>query len=280
MVDAGRDGGGALGLVVLDETVVGVALPTMQRDLDMSQVTSHWVINAYLLVFTGLAAAGGKLGDIVDIRRLFVAGVAVFGLASLASGFAQHSAWLITGRAIQGIGAAVIFPTSVAMITNVFPLEQRGLAFGIHTGVGGTFLALGPLVGGFFTEVLSWRWIFWINLPVVVGVVLITMAAWVTSPREGRSVPIDYPGLISLVVGLSALVTGLMQGAEWGWSDPVTRVLLAGGAAILLVFVLVEARVASPLVEIALFRNATFTGTNLSRNDPSRLVTEKCKVKK
>ena len=137
-----------------------------------------------------------------------------------------------------------------------------------------------PLVGGFFTEVLSWRWIFWINLPVVVGVVLITMAAWVTSPREGRSVPIDYPGLISLVVGLSALVTGLMQGAEWGWSDPVTRVLLAGGAAILLVFVLVEAREASPLVEIALFRNATFTGTNLSRNDSSRLVTERCKVKK
>lgn len=146
---------GVLGLVVLDETVVGVALPTIRHDLGMSQVASHWVVNAYLLVLASLAAAGGRLGDLIDFKRAFIGALAVFGLASLAAGLSQDSAWIITARSIQGIGAAVIFPSTVAMITHVFPPEQRGLAFGIQTATGGVFMSLGPLVGGFFTEVLS-----------------------------------------------------------------------------------------------------------------------------
>ena len=186
--------GGVLGLVVLDETVVGVALPTIRDELGMSQVAAHWVVNAYLLVFSGLAAAAGRLGDIVDIKRLFIVGVLIFGVASLASGFARDGAWLITMRALQGMGAAIVFPTSVAVIPLVFPPEQRGVAFGIHTAIGGVFMSLGPLVGGFFTETLSWRWIFWINLPVVVAVALVMSAAWMAPTREGRRSRVDLPG--------------------------------------------------------------------------------------
>ena len=169
--------GGSLGLVVLDETILGVALPTIREDLAMSLVASHWIISAYLVVFTGLAAAAGKTGDLVDIKTFFVAGVLVFGLSSIACGFALNGAWLITARAIQGIGAAIIFPTSVAMLAKVFPPEQRGLAFGIHVACGGTFMALGPLAGGFMIDVLSWRWIFWITLPVAAAVALIVWTA-------------------------------------------------------------------------------------------------------
>ncbi len=259
--------GGVLGVAMLDETVVGVALPTIRHDLGMSQVTSHWVVNAYMLVFTGFVAAGGRFGDIFGHRGFCVLGLAIFGLASLACGFAQDSASLITARAIQGLGAAIIFPASIAMITIVFPPEQRGLAFGINTTIAGVFMSLGPLVGGFFTEVLSWRWIFWVNLPFVAAIALVVLATWVQPKRD--SVPkqatqsIDYRGLVTLVVGLSALVTALMQGVEWGWSAPSTLTLLAVGAIVLMLFTGIESRATEPMVDIGLFRNATFTGSNL-----------------
>ncbi len=255
--------GGVLGMVVLDETVVGVALPTIRHDLGMSQVASHWVVNAYLLVLSSLAAAGGRLGDLIDFKRTFNCGLAIFGLASLAAGLSQDGAWIITARSVQGIGAAVIFPSAVAMITHVFPPEQRGLAFGIQTATGGVFMSLGPLVGGFFTEVLSWRWVFWINLPIVVVIVLIVSVAWVNPPREGPPPRPDFVGLIALVPGLGALVLGLMQGAVWGWSAPATVAFLAGGAGMMVVFIVVELRVSEPVIEVALFRNATFSGSNL-----------------
>jgi EmrB/QacA subfamily drug resistance transporter len=254
---------GVLGMIVLDETVVGVALPTIRNDLGMSQVGSHWVVDSYLLVFTSLAAAGGRLGDLIDMKRVFIAGLAVFGIASLAAGLSEDGTAIITARGIQGIGAAIIFPTSVAMITQVFPAEQRGLAFRIQTMTGGTFISLGPLVGGFFTEVISWRWVFWINLPFVVVIAFIMSVAWLTPPRQGRSPRPDLPGLITLVLGLGALVLGIMQGAVWGWSAAATVVLLAGGTVMILVFAVVESRVSEPLVEVTLFRNATITGSNL-----------------
>lgn len=256
--------GGALGLVVLDETIVGVALPTIRHDLAMNLVASHWIISTYLVVFAGLAAAAGKTADLVDIRRFFVAGVLVFGLSSMACGFAHSGAWLITARAVQGIGAAIIFPTSVAMLAKVFPPEQRGLAFGIHVACGGTFMALGPLTGGFMIEVLSWRWIFWINLPVAAAVALIVWTGWQGAPRAGSAPRFDYAGLLTLVLGLGAGVLGLMQGADWGWSAPATLAALAGGAVLLVAFVVIEARRTAPLIEVRLFRNATFTSANLA----------------
>lgn len=255
--------GTVLGIVTLDETVVGVALPTMIRDLDLTTVASHWVINAYLLVFTGLAAAAGRLGDIIGLRRLFVIGIAIFGLASLACGFAQNGTWLIAMRAVQGIGAAVIFPGSLAMMTHAFPEEQRGLAMGIYGSIGTLLLSLGPLAGGFFSEYLSWRWIFWINPPIVVVVVLMVLAAWHDPPTEARSVKLDIPGLIALVVGLGLAVSAIMQGPDWGWSNPAIWLLLAAGVAALIVFVMIELRVAQPLIDVVLFRNGAFTTFNL-----------------
>lgn len=241
--------GGSLGLVVLDETILGVALPT---------------ISAYLVVFAGFAAAAGKIGDLVDIRKFFVAGVLVFGLSSMACGFALNGAWLITARAVQGIGAAIIFPTSVAMLAKVFPPEQRGLAFGVHVACGGTFMALGPLTGGFLIAVLSWRWIFWINLPLAAAVAWIVWTGWVGPPRAGTMQRFDYAGLFELIFGLVAVVLGLMQGADWGWSTPATLALLTGGVILLIVFVVIEARKPAPLIEIRLFLNATFTSANLA----------------
>jgi MFS family permease len=245
--------GGVLGLVVLDEMVVGVALPTMRRDLGMSIITSHWVVNAYLLVFTCLAAVGGKLGDIFNIRHLISLGVVIFGLTSLACGFAETPAMLITARALQGLGAAIIFPNGIALINRVFPPEQRGLAFGIQTACGGTFMALGPLVGGFFTETLSWRWIFWINLPVVLVITLILFLA--KTKNEAQSAqrdPFDFLGLTLLIPGLTALVLGFMQAPDWGWTSPVTLSLVAAGAIVTALFIHTELRKPTPRLELSL----------------------------
>ena len=260
---------GVLGLIVFDEAVVGVALPTMRPELGMTLVASHWVVNAYLLTFTCFVAIAGRLGDALGHRDLFVAGIVIFGLASLVAGFAPNGAWLIAARAVQGIGAAVIFPSSWAMMTTNFPPERRGFAFGIQTTVGGIFMSAGPFVGGLFVAMLSWRWIFWINLPIVAAIAVIAIAAG-TQPFEakqtGPSAPkagLDLVGPAALVLGLVALVLVLMEGAGWGWSGTATLALFCGAAVLLALFVVVETRRSDPLIELDLLRIATFTGGNL-----------------
>jgi EmrB/QacA subfamily drug resistance transporter len=255
--------GGVLGLILLDETVVGIALPTIRNDLQMSQITAHWVVNVYLLVFAGLVIAGGKLGDMIGLRRLFVGGVLLFGLASMMAGFADSSAWMLTARGVQGMGAAVIFPASTAVITRVFAPSERGLALGIYAAIGTVFVALGPLVGGFFTDALSWRWIFWINLPLVAAIALVVLVIWTEPAEVPRSTRFDQAGLITLILGLSALVFAIMEGPEWGWQHPLIWALLACGAIILTLFVLAEHQAAEPLIELALFRSPLFTVCSL-----------------
>jgi EmrB/QacA subfamily drug resistance transporter len=257
---------GVLGLIVFDETVVGVALATIRRDLGMSQAASHWVINAYFLTFTCFVALGGRLADGLGYKGFFVLGMSVFGLSSLAAGLAENGAWLNTARAMQGLGAAIVFPCSWAMMTSAFPFEQRGVAFGIQTTVGGIFMALGPLVGGLFSAHASWRWIFWINLPVVAAAVALVWVAWLPSMQERRSSSsggagsIDYSGLATLVLGLCALVIALMEGSSWGWAAPTTLVLLVAGIALLTLFTLIEKRRSAPLIELELLAIPSFTG--------------------
>ncbi len=255
--------GGVLGLVLLDETVVGVALPTIREELGLSEIGSHWVVNAYLLVFACLAAAAGKLGDLIGLRALFSIGVTVFGGASLLCGFAENGAWLIAARSLQGVGAAAIFPCSISMVAVAFPERQHGMALGLVGGIGTTFLALGPLVGGFFTQVVDWRWIFWINpaLALIIGVVV--AAAWANPKHGGPRPRIDLAGLVLLIVGLALLVFGLMQAADWGWATPMVWGAVAAGAAALGAFVWTELAVKAPLIEVDLFRNLTFTSGNL-----------------
>lgn len=251
------------GLIMLDETVVGVALPTLRRDLGLTEVASHWVISAYMLVFTVTAAAGGRLGDLIGFKVLLIVGSTLFGLASLASGFAEEAGVLIGARAVQGLGAAVIFPSTIALVSIAFPKEQRGMAIGILVAIGTTFLALGPLVGGVLTELISWRWIFWINAPIVVLIVAIMTVAWVDSPRESKDAAFDWGGFLTLVAGFGMLVLAIMQGAAWGWTNGPILALLAGGLVGLLLFVVIEQRHDTPLIEVGLFRLASFSACNL-----------------
>ncbi|MCP4318794.1 MAG: MFS transporter [Hyphomicrobiales bacterium] len=255
---------GVLGITVLDETVVGVALPTIRADLVMGQIASHWVVNAYLLTFTCFVAVGGKLSDALGHGRIFLTGATVFALASLAAGLAPSGDWLIAARALQGVGAAIIFPTSMAMVTGSFPPEKRGTAFGVQTTVGGLFMASGPLLGGVFAEALSWRWIFLINLPILMAIALVVALTWkpagarTTQTRTGNA--IDLAGFITLLVGLVALVVSLMQGSDWGWLDRSTMVLFVAGLVLLACFIAVELRRSAPLIELDLLAIKTFAG--------------------
>lgn len=258
-----------LGLVVLDETVVGVALPTIRHELVMSQIASHWVVNAYLLTFACFVAVGGRLGDMFERRIIFMIGAGIFALGSLAAATAPTGGWLIAARALQGIGAAITFPTSFAILTATFPPHRRGSAFGIQTTIAGSFMASGPLIGGLFSEILSWRWIFVINIPVIAATAIVVLAA-LKPTQMGKSTisafhadKFDYPGLIALIVGLSGTVAALMQSSEWGWRAPSTIILLAGGLVTMVLFVFVEVRRAMPLIELDLLRIPTFTGGNL-----------------
>lgn len=253
----------AFGLIMLDETVVAVALPTIQRDLSMSVVLSHWVINSYLLVIAGFIAVGGKLGDIVGYKTLFIAGVFIFGVFSLVAGFTQTSTWMLTARAFQGFGAAVIFPASMALLALTFPVNQRGMAMGIYGAIGSTCSALGPLVGGYLSDEISWRWIFWINIPIICVIVFGFLAAWREPSIEAPRPRVDIPGLITLVVGLSTLVLAIMQGAEWGWDSHLIIGLFITAAVFLSIFCIAELRMREPLIEIDLFKSGTFSSSNL-----------------
>ncbi len=247
------------GLIMLDETVVGVALPTLQQDLGMTKIAAHWVISSYMLVFAAMAAAAGKFGDIIGFRKLMTIGVILFGLTSLAAGFSETSSFLITARSFQGIGAAIIMPSTVAMIMLVFPKDKRGMAVGILAAIGTCFLALGPLVGGFLTEILSWRWIFWINIPISLFILLIVLWIWKDPPREPQTAPFDKYGFFSLVFALGLLVFAIMQGPSWGWTQAFVLASLLTGGALLVLFVMLERQQDAPLLDVRLFRLGPFS---------------------
>lgn len=251
------------GLILLDESVVGLALPTLQSDLGMSLTGSHWIVSAYLLVFACLIAAAGKLGDMIGLRNLVLGAHVIFGLGSLGAGFAESGTWMIVARCIQGIGAAGIFPTALAMVTVAFPKIQRGLAVGFFGAVCLAFLAAGPLVGGAIIQFVSWPWIFWINLPVLMFSAVVILATWIEPARAVTRSKFDVRGFVLLVAGLCMLILAIMQGQEWGWATPLILGLFTGGLLGLALFVLAERKRLDPLVDLGLFRNATFTACNL-----------------
>ena len=255
--------GTALGLFTLDETVVGVALLSIRRDLGLTIVESHWVVNIYLLVLSCLVAASGKLCDIIGFKRIFVSGILLFGAASVACGLAVDDAGILIARAAQGVGAAMIFPASMAMLSIVFPEEERGQAFGIYGAVGCSFMAAGPFVGGLLTEVASWRWIFWINPPVVLVAAAVVWRLWQDPPQPDQTERFDGSGLISLIGGLSLTIFAIMQGPELGWGNPGVWLTLLAGIGIFALFVVIELRVQAPLIDVGLFARLDFTTFNL-----------------
>ena len=253
----------AFGSIMLDETIVATALHTIQKDLSMSQVAADWIINSYLLVIAGFIAVGGKLGDIVGYRILFTAGVLIFAISSLLAGFAENTSMLLATRAVQGIGGAIIFPASMAILALTFPPSQRGFAMGIYGAVGSIMLGSGPIIGGYLTDLISWRWIFWVNVPVAVVVLSLFLSFWKEPVFDTARPKIDMRGLITLILGTGSLVLAIMQGPEWGWTSPLILLLFAAAVVLLITFSLTELKVKQPLIELDLFNNGTFSSANL-----------------
>ena len=251
---------GALSMILIDETVVSVALPSIQRSLDLSGTSLQWVMNAYLLTIAALIAVAGRLSDDFGRLRTFILGVAIFVVCSALGGLSTEGWHLISMRAVQGVGAALMIPSSQAIVTSAFPVQERGRAMGIYAGISLAFMALGPLIGGFLTEQFGWEWVFFINVPVGAITILMTFVARPIGARIPSVGRFDWIGAVLLVAGLTALVFGLMQSSAWGWSDPAVFLAVAGGALAVVLFVLVELRVEAPLIELSLFRSGNFTG--------------------
>jgi EmrB/QacA subfamily drug resistance transporter len=253
----------ALFMVMLDNTVVNVALPSIQRDLDVSTANLEWTVNAYTLTFAVLLVTGGRLGDIFGRRRWFLLGVVVFGASSLFIAFSQTAAWLVAGRAAQGVGAAFMMPATLSIITNAFPPEERGKAIGTWAGASAVALAIGPVVGGFLVEQVSWQSIFLINVPVAVVAVAVTLWATRESRDPTATRTVDVIGVATLTVGLGALVLGLVEGNAWGWTSPRILGLFTLAAGSLVAFFVAEHRVRAPMLDFTYFRSRSFLGANV-----------------
>ncbi|MGB0121766.1 MAG: MFS transporter [Solirubrobacterales bacterium] len=251
----------ALFMVMLDNTVVNVALPSIQRDLGTSISGLEWIVNGYTLSFAVLLAVGGRMGDIFGRRKMFVVGVIIFTFASTTAGFAPTDTALVVSRVIQGIGAAFMMPGTLSIITDAFPAHERGKAIGTWAGVSALALAVGPVLGGFLTEQVSWRAIFYINLPV--GILAVLAALFVV--RESRDTTVgrqvDVLGVGILTVGLTALVLALIEGNSWGWDSPAVIGLVALSIVMLAAFVAAELRVKAPIIEFSLFKSRNFIGS-------------------
>jgi EmrB/QacA subfamily drug resistance transporter len=250
----------ALFMIMLDNTVVNVALPSIQRDLHASISSLEWTINGYTLSFAVLLATGGRLGDIFGRRRMFIGGVVLFTISSATAGFAPDTLSLVISRIAQGVGAAFMMPGTLSIISDAFPAEERGKAIGTWAGVSALALAIGPLLGGFLTENVGWQAIFFINLPVGIGAVLAALFAVRESRDETVGREVDYAGVAVLTAGLTALVLALVEGNSWGWGSPGIVSLIVGSVVLLAAFVAVEQRVRAPMVEFGLFANRTFIG--------------------
>jgi EmrB/QacA subfamily drug resistance transporter len=249
-------------VLMLDSTVVALALPAIQHDLDASSPALQWVQNAYLLIIATLVVTAGRIGDIAGRRRVFLAGLALFGAGSALAALAPSPDLLIAGRVVQGAGGAAMLALSLAIVSDAFPDAERPRALGLWAAVSGISLAVGPLVGGALVEAASWRWIFWLNLPFLAAGLLITLRATRESRDETAGGEVDWPGLATLGTGLLLVVLALVQAKGW----PAGRVLglAAGGAALLAAFVLVERRAREPIVDFALFRNGSYFGATMA----------------
>jgi EmrB/QacA subfamily drug resistance transporter len=254
-------------MVVLDATIVNVALPHVQQSLGFSGTGLEWVVNAYALTFGGLLLLGGRVGDLLGRRRMFIAGIVLFSAASLLGGFATTQAWLLAARATQGVGAAVIAPTALALITTTFPEgPRRNRAMGVYSAMSIGGAAVGLMAGGLLTTYLSWRWVLFVNVPIGVIVALIAPRALAESPRRrGR---FDLPGAVTSTLGLAALVYGLTSAATGQdgishWGDTKVIAALSAAAALLAGFIVIEARSEHALMPLRIFRNRDRSAANL-----------------
>ena len=248
-------------MVVLDNLVVSVALPSIHRDLGASIQSLEWTVNAYVLSYAVLLLTGAALGDRFGRKRMFMVGITLFTASSAAAALAPSTGLLIAARAIQGIGAAISTPLTLTLLADAFPPARRGIAIGVWSGVSGVAVALGPLVGGAVVQAASWHWIFWINVPL--GLVLVPLAGARLVESRGPNAHLDLSGLGLGSIGLFGLVFGLVRSQSLGWTNLGVLISLAVGAVLLVAFIAHERRVENPMLPMGFFADRGFAVTNV-----------------
>ncbi len=254
----------AVAMTFIDQTIVSIAAPQIQRELGLTNTGMQWAINAYLLSLASLFAFGGRLADTVGHRKMVVLGVIVFASASVMCGLTPKGslaeAWIVAFRVVQGAGGAIMFPAALAIVVQTFPLRERGRALALFFGIAGGLTAIGPILGGYLTQ-WTWRSIFWVNVPVaIIALALIAIAKPSTVHKPAR---MDYRGAALIAGGVALSVFGLQESAIWGWSNPATGLCIAAGVILLVVFFVVERGTASPLIEVKIFRIREFRVENV-----------------
>ena len=247
-----------LSMIFLDGTILPVTLPTIQRELGISPLGLQWIVNVYFLAEASFVIVGGKLGDIFGIRRIFITGIIIFALSSLLGGFSQNFTWLLTARALQGFGAALMAPTISAIIIAKFSETERGKAFGITVATSGLFLSCGPFLGGVFTEYFTWRWVFFINIFISIFGVILTLLYVPITP--GRRVKIDLISVFLFISALFLFTLGAMEGESFGWLSitEVSLFVLSFSLALLFYFHYRRDKSGEPFFDFSLFRNVNF----------------------
>lgn len=250
-------------MAILDNLVVNIAMPTISRDLDATTTQLQWIVSAYTLVFASLQITAGGLGDRLGRKRWFMTGLVVFTATSILAALSQSIEMLIAMRALQGLGAALIMPLSLSLISAAFPPEERGKAVGIWGAISVSGIALGPVVGGVLVEYASWQWVFLINVPIGVVAFLITSAVVKESRDESGTVATDIPGTVLITAAIASLTYGLIQAGDRGWGDSLILSAFAAAVIIGVTFVIVEMRTERPMVPLKFFKSGSFTGANI-----------------
>jgi EmrB/QacA subfamily drug resistance transporter len=251
----------AISMTFIDVTVLPVALPSIQRTLGISEVGLQWIVNAYTLSLCVFLLAGGRLGDRFGLRKVLCWGLALFVLGSVLCGLSYFEGWFIASRFLQGIGGAMMIPTSSTIVFNAFPPRQRGKALGLNVSIGSVFLAMGPFIGGIFTQYFSWRLVFWINVPIaLIGYALVFYAV---PKMEGKRRPFDLGGFLASSLGIIGIIIALMQGREWGWFSPWTMGCLIFGTFLILLLWKLDRNVEDPYIDFTFFKNRNFLGASM-----------------
>jgi EmrB/QacA subfamily drug resistance transporter len=249
----------AVSMTFIDQTIVSIAVPEIQRELGLTSTGVQWAVNAYILSLAALFAFGGRLADTVGHRKMVVLGVIVFAAASAMCGLTPKGSaaetWIVTFRVIQGAGGAIMFPAALAIVVQTFELRERGKALAMFFGIAGGLTAVGPILGGYLTQ-WTWRAIFWVNIPVaLIALTLIFISKPVTVSKPAR---MDYRGVVLIASGVALSVFGFQQSTIWGWSNPATGLCIVGGLIILVIFYFVEIRTSSPLIKVSIFKIRPF----------------------
>jgi EmrB/QacA subfamily drug resistance transporter len=252
----------ALFMVVLDNLVVSVALPTIHRDLGASIQSLEWTVNAYVLAYAVLLLTGAALGDRFGRKRMFLAGLSLFTVASAGAALAPTTGLLVAARAVQGAGAAAVTPLTLTLLAETFPSERRGMAIGVWSGISGIAVAIGPLVGGAVVQGISWHWIFWINVPI--GLIVLPLAMYWLRESRGPYGTLDLPGLAFASTGAFGIVFGLVRAQSLGWTSTTVLISLIGGAALLAGFVVRERGTSEPMLPMSFFAKRSFAVTNVA----------------